>query len=1770
MRHQPLDRSALEDARHGTRGRATVVRKVRKPLDDAGKPVVLKQFLGVHAGNLCRHEAFILARLSHLEGVARLAGPQETDHQLALHNCGGQALAELIETRSFTPDAVVRFACQLARILADVHGAGVVHRNINPDAIVLSPDGVAVLTDFEFADLAEHHAGDAAAGDMSATVPYLAPEQTGRTGNAVGTRADLYCLGTLLYRMATGRLPFMAPDPLQFIHELLVVDPVAPSQLDAGIPAGLSLIILRLLAKSPARRYQSAEGLLHDLLRLAAEMDHGDGVFVLGDRDFPARLVAPARAIGRGDQLAVLRAAFDQARLGRGHTLLVEGPAGVGKTALIDELRAVAARSGGWFVQGKFDQYQKDSATAGALTQALRALGQLLLALPHDDLLLQRARIVKRLGPGAGLITRLLPEFAVLLGPQPEAPEVDLRQAELQLQEATLSLLLAVASRERPVVLALDDLQWAAALHLRSFERLMMEPGLEGLLLVGACRSGDARSGDALWLMLDKWRERSAPITRVPVTNLAVPQLGEMVGQMLRLDEQPAQDLAGELHAITGGNPLDTVELLNALRRDGVLRLLESGWHWAELAIRQFVGRGNVVDLLAVRVGRLPPASREVIECMSCLGNSIEMALLEAAMGQPGQVLRERMAAPMDDGLLVEIASGAGPAFAFRHDRVQQAVMDAMGEARVLHWRSLIARKLSRTQSFGEPAAQQYLECAHLLDIQEERLQAARLLVALGVKLAHTADYTLADRYLSTADALVSDAGDALDHELRLAIDTGRHAVLYPLGRLDEADLLFEAMQTSSAEPLALVDATCRQMRSLDVRGRMEDAKALGLLMLGRLGLHAPPGFLTDDTDQRLDALQQWVREDQQLDPASRQQMQDRGLLAVAKLLGRTVRSALVRFDADAIVWLLLESHRLWVTHGPCPELVANLGRMSAMLIALRGNHKAAYEFSRHILSVGEALGYEQQSSEARFVFVTYAAHWFEPLETVFQDGKRAYEEIRARGDASYACFVHMNMILTQLEMAPTAEVCLLEVESGIALCHRTGNKLAHMHHLGERQLLRALQGQTRSATSFDDAQYDEQAMLPLIESLPNLEQTHRACRAVNGLLMGDASVLIANANRAVAITRSITGYYLTTYAYLTGAVARAWELRQALATPGQDMAAIEAGLAHCRQWLAARAADQPYNFMHLLALVDAESAWARGDMNAAVETFDRALVLAQTRQRPWHCALITERAGIFHLEAGLQYTGRKLLAEARDRYERWGASAKVARMVSEHAFLRSEEDSQDRWGGQNLSQGSDGSALSGEALDLLGLLRASQALSSERSLPALIARVVRVLQALSGATQVRVLSWHDDGWRLLGADDAAPASGSITAAQGVVPMSAVTYVERTGETVLVDDACSDDRFARDPYFNGVLVCSLLVMPIASQGTAQAMLVLENRQGRAAFSARRLDAVMLIAGQLAVSLSNVQLYEQLEARVRSRTHELELMQAQLMDTARRAGKAEIANNVLHNVGNLLNSITVLASVVRKALAESRSASLSQAVGLLKQHQRDLGAFLESDPAGQLLLPYLDQVVAAIDDERQDVVKDLDRLILSVDHITNVLARQQLHAGPSSVVEPVLPDEIVSEALVVCGQMIRESDVAVGVDDSGTPALTVDRQRILLILMNLIRNAVQAMAGTPRAARRLQLKCSLAEAHHDGPSGQASLCFEVSDTGEGIADEHLERLFAHGFSTRRGGHGFGLHSSAIAAMEMGGRLSVHSEGPGRGATFTLEVPVTTPTLGLPGS
>jgi predicted ATPase len=1290
----------------------------------ASGTIIEKRAVGDEAAKRVRHETAMLERVSAVPGVAKMSPAIRAADTICFQDDGGVPISSLAQARTFSVGELLELALALAGTIAAIHRLGVVHRDLNPSNILLVGPGLRpVVIDFDIASTsAEERPAFTARAEIQGTLAYIAPEQTGRTGRSLDQRADLYAFGATLYELATGHTPFEGDDAFAIICDHLLRVPTPPATVDPEIPQALSDIIMRLLQKEPDRRYQSADGVAADLSLLIERLARGEREpFALAAHDFPQRLVPPSRLIGREPEIAALHAAFEDALAGRGSGLFIAGAAGVGKTVLCDELRALVTAKGGWFVSGKCDRFRLDSAP-DALHGAFRSLVRLLLAEPEAELEVLRPRLVAALGSNLGLAAATLPGLATLLGVVPGVEQQHAPPGAGRLASLSLDLLRAIAAA-RPVVFVIDDLQWASAIPLRLVDAIVSDPSFPGLLFVGAYREADVDAVHPLSVLLARRQQSSAPARIVRLENLEGPGLVSLVQEMLRLGAEDAGRLAAAVASRTGGNPYDTTEFINALRRDGALTYGPAGWSWDEATIRHYVGRGDVVDMLAARIDALPSDSVALLGVMACLGGEVSMTLLEAAAGRSGADVEGLLTPAREDGLVV-LERGAGTVVRFRHDRVQQAALRKLDPQALKALHLALARRLSAIAGYENIAAEQYLPAIDMVTESDECLRVIALLRSAAVLARRLPSDVAVERFTAAAVGLLGKVAGA-NPSLAADLDIELHQALYRLGRLDDADVVFASIVRRGGEPLATVDCTCVQLSSLSVRNMLGEALTLGLEALGAIGLSLP-------ARDRLGAFVELLRQALYLfcDADETESLAPRGLAAIerdelarVKLINRVMIAAYYH-DRTIRPWLDFEALKLWRSYGPMAVLVSPMSQVACVSIVLLDDFRIGYRVARKILRAAETGGFEPQTSVARFWFAYGNQHWFEPFEDCLAQARASRDGLLQGGDLETAGHTYSASIQFLLQCSPELDEYAVEVEAGIVMSRRIGNERAVNSFLPHRQFARALRGETSAVGGFNDASFDEQTYLARIGGNQTVEAYFHVVRALCAYTFDRTPDLLDYSAAAIALVSRVAHSPLSALAHQLRAAAVARLVRE---SPAADRPALLAELDLSLDWLRRRAVDAPQNFSHMARLIEAERAWAQDDFGAASSAFAAALQEAESSKSPRTRALIAERAARCYLEHGLERFGRLLLRDAHRLYGAWGATAKVRLLETEYPFLitvaavapstRHTETTSTWHTNKTSTQHSDTTISLSSHIDMVGILRASQALSSQTSL---------------------------------------------------------------------------------------------------------------------------------------------------------------------------------------------------------------------------------------------------------------------------------------------------------------------------------------------------------------------------------------------------------------------------------------------------------------------
>ncbi|HEX9384585.1 MAG TPA: AAA family ATPase, partial [Gemmatimonadaceae bacterium] len=591
---------------------------------------------------------------------------------LVLEDPGGE-LAQLVGT-PMEMGRFLRVAIGLAAALRQLHGRGLIHKDLKPANVMIEPStGRVWLMGFGIASRLPRERQSAEPPEFIAgTLAYMAPEQTGRMNRSIDSRSDLYALGVTLYEMLTGTLPFTASDPMEWVHCHIAKQPLPPAERRKDVPRSVSGIITKLLAKTAEERYQTAAGLESDLRRCNAEWERERriGEFLLGEHDTPDRLLIPEKLYGRQREVETLLASFDRVvKSGTPELVLVSGYSGIGKSSVVNELHKVLVPPRGLFASGKFDQYKRDIPYS-TLAQAFQGLIRALLTKSEAELNSWRGALREALGPNGLLIVDLVPELKLIIGEQPPVSDLEPQDAQRRFQLVFRRFITVFARPEHPLALFLDDLQWLDAATLDLLEDLLTRSDLQHLMLIGAYRDNEVDAMHPLVRKLEAVKNAGARIEEITLAPLASEHLAQLIADALRCEPERAAPLAQLVHEKSGGNPFFALQFMSALAEEGLLTFDHDAarWSWDLNRIHAKGYTDNVVDLMVGKLTRLPVETQAALQQLACLGVA-ETSILSIVHGTP----EEEIHSDLWEAVRLELIVRLEGVYRFVHDRVQEA-----------------------------------------------------------------------------------------------------------------------------------------------------------------------------------------------------------------------------------------------------------------------------------------------------------------------------------------------------------------------------------------------------------------------------------------------------------------------------------------------------------------------------------------------------------------------------------------------------------------------------------------------------------------------------------------------------------------------------------------------------------------------------------------------------------------------------------------------------------------------------------------------------------------------------------------------------------------------------------------------------------------------------------------------------------------------------------------------------------------------------------------
>jgi PAS domain S-box-containing protein len=1384
-----------------------------------------------------------------------------TRHQgqtvLILKDPGGEPLDRIIEQHKgqpIDPTRFLRIAIGLAAALGHAHQRGLIHKDVKPANALVDDSGNVWLTGFGVASKLRYERQAAMPPEIIAgTLPYMSPEQTGRMNRSIDARSDLYSLGVTLYQMLTGALPFSAADPLEWVHCHIARLPVAPVAR-RGVPEQLSAIVMRLLAKNAEQRYQTAAGLEADLQRCQVQWrTHGRiDSFPLGTDDFSDRLLIPEKLYGRGGEVNTLIAAFDRVvAQGTAELVLVSGYSGIGKSSVVNELHKVLVPPRGLFAAGKFDQYKRDIPYA-TLAQAFQMLMRQILVKSEAEMQYWRQALWEALGPNAQLIVNLIPEVEFVIGKQPPVVDLPPREARNRFQVVFSRFLGAFARPEHPLALFLDDLQWLDAATLELLEHLITDPDMRNVLLIGAYRDNEVSSSHPLMRTLTAIRDAGARTQEIVLSPLGIDDVGQLTAESLRCGRKSASPLAQLVHEKTDGNPFFTIQFITALEEEGLLRFepSEATWRWDVARIHAKGYTANVVDLMVGKLSRFPNSTQESLKQLACLGNSAEFDLLRTVYEDSKEEMDDQLWDAVRIGLVVRSENS----YRFLHDRVREAAYFLIPEQQ----RSQIHLRIGRILTENTP--QERLEEAifdivnqlnrgsRLITNVAERNRAAGLNLIAGKRAKASTAYASALKYLHAGRSLLGEEAWERNYDLIFSLESliAECELLTADVSAAEDRLTMLAQRATSHHDSSVV--TRLQVTLYTTLDRSDRAIEVFLDYLRRNGTDWSSHPSRDDVLREYNRIWSAV---------GNREIED---LVELPLLDEIVHPAMF-FDENLSTLVVFRMVSLCLEHGNCDASCFAFVWFGMFAGPRFNNYTKGFRFGQlgyDLVEKHNLTRYQARTYTSFGTLTPWAKHALKGRELI----RRAFDAAYRSGDLTFSAYSWHSLITNYLAVGDPLSEVQSEAEKGLNFVTKAGFGLVVENSKAQLGLIRTLRGLTPTFGCLDARDYSESDTEHRFARNPSLilsEFFYWTRKLQARFFAGDSASAVEASQRAhqllwPAASQVETGDFRF-YAALAHAaawnVASSEERQKLVATLHAHHRQLEIWALHC-----------PANFETRNALVKAEIARIGGRMLDAEHLYEVAIRSAQDNGLT-HCeAVANECAAQFYSARGLTKIAHVYLRDARDCYLRWGADAKVRHLEELYPQIKAEKTSSD----------THTILASVEQLDLATVIRVSEAVSSEIEQEKLIDTLMRTAIEHAGAQRGLLILVRDGEPRIeaeattvRGGIEVALRHAAITPCD--LPQSALHYVTRTRESVLLDDASTDKVYSKDEYIGRKRPKSVLCLPIVKQKKLVGALYLENNLMPRVFTPDRVVVLQLLASQAAISLENSALYTDLQLQV---------------------------------------------------------------------------------------------------------------------------------------------------------------------------------------------------------------------------------------------------------------------------------------------------------------
>ncbi|HBK96524.1 MAG TPA: hypothetical protein DD001_03935 [Microcoleaceae bacterium UBA10368] len=1462
-------------------------------------------------------------------GVVQVYDLQKYQNTLVmfLEDFGGESLKILMQQRKFSLKEFLQIAIATTETLGQIHVANIIHKDINPSNIVYNPETEELkIIDFGIStQLSRETPTLKNPGILEGTLAYISPEQTGRMNRTLDYRADFYSLGVTFYELLTGKLPFETEDALELVHCHIARQPVTPQEIEPNIPLIISQIVIKLMAKNAENRYQTALGLKHDLENCLVQLQATGNIekFALGKRDITDRFSIPEKLYGRENEVSNLLAAFERIASGRSpqppllrgassdsplsrgggwcvpalgeeanlsgsELMLVAGFSGIGKTALVNEVHKPIARQQGYFIKGKYDQFQRNIPFS-AFVQAFRDLMGQLLSESDAKLQIWKTKILTAVGESGQVLIEVIPELERILGAQHPAIELSGTAAQNRFNLLMQKFVQVFTTAEHPLVMFLDDLQWADSASLKLLQLLMEDRG--HLLVLGAYRDNEVSPTHPFMLTVNEIIKSGAVVHTIILQPLSLADLNQLVADTLICNLSLAQPLTELVYQKTKGNPFFSTQFLKALHEDGQISFdppqsplskggSKGGWQ-CDIAQARLTHASDVVEFMAGQLQKLPKETQDVLKLAACIGAQFDLETLAIVNEELPEQTASALWNALQEGLILVISEGynfiqadaqsppgsvANPIYKFLHDRVQQAAYSLIPENQKQATHLKIGQLL--LQNFSDIEREEKLfdivghlnQGIELINQLSEQEALAQLNLEAGGKARSSTAYAAANIYLQTGIELLRANCWQSQYELTLNLYIAAAEAAYL-----NADL--EGMEQMAAQVLQEAQTILDKVKIYEIliaaqtaQGKLLEAIAVGRDALLQLGVELPTEpneALIGKALQTLAGQLQSRRIEELVDLPVMNNLQSQ---ATMQLLGMLPAS--IFMGMPGLLPLLSSTMvSLSLSFGNAPASSVGYAIHGMALCGFLGEVETGYAFGQLALSLLDRFNAREFKPVIVVLFGAFIQHHQESLRATILILKNGYTAGMETGDFLYAGSSINNYFYAHFLGGVELDTWETEIVSYSAALAQVKQYSPQTYLDMTRQTLQNLRETRILPDCLIGSAYDETVMIP--KHHQDNEFTAIAIAYIYKLLLAYS---FANYTAALDYLAQAKQYLMAVsgmlfvpifhfYAALTNL---ALFPTQSETQQAEILAEVETHQTTLQHW----AKNAPMNYLHKWYLVEAERQRVLGNKAEAIEMYDRAISGAKENQFLNEEALANELAANFYLEWGQEKFAQIYMIDAYYCYVQWGATAKVKDLETRYPQLLKAIQAGTKNTKTTASLTTTGS---GNHVDITAVMKASQAISGEILLDKLLSSLMKIVIENAGAQRGYLILSSQE--QLLIEAEGTTDGASVTVLQSILvedcqelSSAIVNYVARTQESVVLDDAVREGQFINDSYIQKHQPKSILCVPLINQSQIVSIVYLENNLTAGAFTPERVELLKVLSGQAAISIQNSKLY----------------------------------------------------------------------------------------------------------------------------------------------------------------------------------------------------------------------------------------------------------------------------------------------------------------------